>query len=57
MDNRDYLLQELSLAKASVAKAIAKCELRIEACREALECVRAAVSHLGLAEENVRNSK
>ena len=57
MNNRDIALQELSLAKASVAKAIAKCEIRIEACREALDCVRAAVNHLGLAEENVRNSK
>ena len=57
MDNRDIALQELSLAKASVAKAIAKCEIRIEATREALDCVRAAVAHLGLAEENVRSTK
>ena len=57
MRDRDIALQELSLAKASVAKAIAKCELRIEATREALDCVRAAVAHLGLAEENVRSSK
>ena len=52
---RDTALRELSISKTEVARAIARCELRIEQCKLALSDIQAAVDNLGLAEENVRS--